>query len=1088
MKKRHLSTYITAAIISMVICSILVVSFALYSSLNENLTHEFEDRVSAESGEISQILKSRLSMVENRLKELAADNTVRVTLMLGADQQLQEYLDKVYGSETAIHFFIAREKPEKFFSVSNRDSSPEKIINLLNTATHPGEIWRDHDNGFSCTYSMPIIRRKIRLGSAVCIYYFKKDRFLAQLINSKKINGLLFIGKKKIWNLFTGNPVHVSVASFGKFASESPGYLNIGGNPTLVIANHGFPEIVYTASLKKLNQARKHVFTLLAGMSAGIIFLVFLFSMFLGKKLTYPIDKLSQMALEIAKGESDFSPASIKSNIVEVEDLKLSLNTMLANLQRAEELKRYQQLFEGVSDIIFIHDLSGNIIEANQEALDQLGYEKAEYLQMNLLDIISPKYHEQIEKTFHHLSHKTEPEVFEAEIYTKQKKTIFTICHLRRIQYQGKEVLLIVIRDITDRWMTEQALYESEERYRTIVENSHDGIFIINDNYQFEYVNAQFAQICDRAKDEFIGEDFRQFLTAKNKPFVTDNYVRHCRGEDVSRCCELDISRPDGEKRHVELYATAINDSKGKIKIIGQIFDLTEKELAEQALRESELKYHTILDKSEIGYYEVDIAGNFTFVSDVVCKFFKAKRKQLEGLSYKAYTDEETANKLYLIYNNVFTSGESKKRFEYQIILRDKEIRTVETAVSLMRDQYGKPLGFRGLIKDMTDQKNLEIRLQMAHKMEAIGTLAGGIAHDFNNILSAILGYAQLAQMNSAENPKVQKYINRLYLASERAKKLVQQILVFSRQSKSEKRPADISVVIKEALKLLRASIPSTIEIHQNVKSNLGTVEADLTQIHQIVMNLCTNAFHAMEKDGGQLDVDLISVKISAEDSLLYEDIEPGYYLKLTVADTGHGISAEILPRIFEPYFTTKELGKGTGMGLATVHGIVKDHGGHIKIYSEPDVGTTFHILFPFIDKEAEPLPLKTSDLIPQGNEKILFVDDEKFLIDVGKELLENLGYCVETRISPNDALEAFRVQPDTYDLVITDMTMPKMNGVILAEKIRKIRPDIPIILCSGYSNKIMSDDSRDTEFNGVLMKPVTLHELANMIRSVLNV
>ncbi len=341
--------------------------------------------------------------------------------------------------------------------------------------------------------------------------------------------------------------------------------------------------------------------------------------------------------------------------------------------------------------------------------------------------------------------------------------------------------------------------------------------------------------------------------------------------------------------------------------------------------------------------------------------------------------------------------------------------------------------------------------------------------------------------MNSTENPRVQKYIDRLYLASERATKLVQQILVFSRQGKSEKRPADISVVIKEALKLLRASIPSTIEMHQNVKSNLGTVEADLTQIHRIVMNLCTNAFHAMEKNGGQLDVDLISVKISEEDLLFYEDIKPGYYLKLTVADMGHGISADILPRIFEPYFTTKGPDKGTGMGLATVHGIIKDHVGHIKIYSEPDVGTTFHILFPLIDKEPEQLRLKTSDLIPQGNEKILLVDDEKFLVDVGKELLENLGYHIETRTSSYDALEAFRVQPHAYDIIITDMTMPKMNGLMLAKKIRKIRPDIPIILCSGYSNKIMSEDSADLEFNGILMKPIILHELANMIRSVLD-
>jgi len=284
----------------MVICSIFAVSFVLYSNLNKNLSREFEDRVAAESGEISQILKNRLSMVKNRLKELTADNTVRVTLMLGADQQLQEYLDKAYGSEAEISFFIAREKPEKVFGASNRDSSPEKITNLFNAASHSEKIWKDIGNGFSCTYSMPIIRRQTRLGTAACIYHFKKDRFLAQLLSSAKVNNLLFIDKKKIWNLSTGNPVHISASLLGKLESGSPTYLNIGGNPVLASVNHGFPEIVYTASLKKLHESRKHVLTLLVGISSVIIFLAFLISMFLSKKLASPINRLSRMAFEIA--------------------------------------------------------------------------------------------------------------------------------------------------------------------------------------------------------------------------------------------------------------------------------------------------------------------------------------------------------------------------------------------------------------------------------------------------------------------------------------------------------------------------------------------------------------------------------------------------------------------------------------------------------------------------------------------------------------------------------------------------------------------------------------------------------------------
>jgi len=370
--------------------------------------------------------------------------------------------------------------------------------------------------------------------------------------------------------------------------------------------------------------------------------------------------------------------------------------------------------------------------------------------------------------------------------------------------------------------------------------------------------------------------------------------------------------------------------------------------------------------------------------------------------------------------------------------------------------------------------------------MEAIGTLAGGIAHDFNNILSAILGYAQLAQLNSSENPKVQGYIDQLYSAGERAKELVQQILAFSRQGKSEKVPVDIGLVVKEALKLLRASIPSTIEIRQNVKSNLGTVEADQTQIHQIVMNLCTNAFHAMEKDDGHLSVNLVPVTIGINEISAYNDIKSGPYLKLTVTDTGHGMSADTLSRIFEPYFTTKKEGKGSGIGLATVHGIVKNHGGDIEVHSKPGEGTTFHILFPVIGTKVEKAK-ETPNSFPTGTEQILFVDDEKYIIDIGKELLEGLGYQVETRASAFDALEAFRIQPDKYDMVITDMTMPKMTGEQLASEIRKIRPNIPIILCTGYGSRITSEYSTEMGISRMLMKPLTLSDLAKNVRKVLD-
>jgi PAS domain S-box-containing protein len=388
-------------------------------------------------------------------------------------------------------------------------------------------------------------------------------------------------------------------------------------------------------------------------------------------------------------------------------------------------------------------------------------------------------------------------------------------------------------------------------------------------------------------------------------------------------------------------------------------------------------------------------------------------------------------------------------------------------------------------VRDISDRKNnalqrakLEAHLQQIQKLESLGTLAGGIAHDFNNILSAIIGYTELSKLNCSDNPKVQHFLDQLSTASLRAKNLVQQILSFSRLSNSEKIPCDISRIVGEALSLIRATIPANIEISKNIASQLSAVVANETQIHQVIMNLCTNAYHAIADKSGLIHVDLVTTTISVKDTINHPDLDPGEYLKLIVTDTGSGIPAEILPKIFDPYFTTKTIGEGTGMGLSTVHGIIKDHSGSIKVYSELDRGTSFQIFLPTVESKPE----KADEIIgqlPRGTESILFVDDEKLLLEIGKELLEGLGYRVETRASSIDALEAFRVNPNKYDLIISDMTMPNITGENLAAEIRKIRKDVPIILCTGFSTRLNSEKLLNIDITKVLMKPVTLADLA---------
>lgn len=389
-------------------------------------------------------------------------------------------------------------------------------------------------------------------------------------------------------------------------------------------------------------------------------------------------------------------------------------------------------------------------------------------------------------------------------------------------------------------------------------------------------------------------------------------------------------------------------------------------------------------------------------------------------------------------------------------------------------------------VQDITERKRTEEALFHSQKMEAIGTLAGGIAHDFNNILSAILGYAQLAQLNCSENEKLHKYATRITEAGLRAKDLVTQILNFSRQQSSEKQPVEISSICKEAIKLIRATLPSNIEIQHFLGTASTTINANATQIHQVIVNLCTNAAHAMKNHGGKLAIELIPFEIGADDRLIFKNLPAGNYLKLTVADTGSGIPREILPRIFEPYFTTKEVGDGTGLGLATVHGIIKDHGGDIKVYSEPGIGTTFHVFLPSIDSVTLVLD-KISKPLAIGSEQILIVDDEKFIGDIGQDMLSGLGYSVDIKTDPLDALKTFLSQPEKYDLIITDWTMPKMNGEELIKEFKKIRPELPTILCTGFNKRLISEETSNTEADAMLMKPILMNTLSQTVRRVLD-
>ncbi len=492
------------------------------------------------------------------------------------------------------------------------------------------------------------------------------------------------------------------------------------------------------------------------------------------------------------------------------------------------------------------------------------------------------------------------------------------------------------------------------------------------------------------------------------------------------------------------------------------------------------------LDQNEIGLYMADFQARNNVrclrIETVFDLYGFLFAKELEKEAWKTIGPyiENTLNIVALVVEN---------NIQKERLLKSRE--RLEKLVSKRTAELGKAV--RRLRSEIAERKKTELeraefakRLRQAQKMEAIGTLAGGIAHDFNNILAAIMGYTELSLLDIKTGRDVSGHLHEINKAVLRAKDLVRQILSFARGKGDEINPVKLKNIVAEALKLLRSTLPATIVIRSNIQTD-SYVMANPTQVHEIVMNLCTNAAHAMEEGGGVLEVNLKDVIVESSAPLVRSGsgFKPGEYVKLTVSDTGHGISPDIIERIFDPYFTTKKHGEGTGMGLAIAHGTVKSYRGKITVESEPGKGTVFTVYLPAEEKK-DPYVPRDAKKTPTGTERILFIDDEPALARMGGQILERLGYSVVTRTDSLDALELFRAAPREFDLVITDMTMPNMTGDKLSAALKAIRLDIPVVLCTGYSNRIPDARTASTEIDGLVFKPLAMDELAKTIRSAL--
>lgn len=611
-----------------------------------------------------------------------------------------------------------------------------------------------------------------------------------------------------------------------------------------------------------------------------------------------------------------------------------------------------------------------------------------------------------------------------------------------------------------------EQLKKERERYQTLFETSPDAIFVLRGLTIID-CNPATCDLFAGDKNELIGLTVFDLSPPEQaqgeSSFLLSEKLTNQSQQHSLQTFDWIHKTVDGRLVNAEVRLKTFGVDHGEPLLVAFVRDITERKRNEEALLLTQFSF----DRAAIGIFRIGIDSRILNVNEQACK----------DLGYSA---SELCQMAVLDFNTTLHANDWGNI--WQKLCNEK----------ILLEFGGNQYSF-SFARDITKRKNseqhqakIEAHLKQVQRLDSLGTLAGGIAHDFNNILSAIIGYTELTRMRCQDNDEVHHYLDQLDKASFRAKNLVQQILSFSRQGNLEKHPINISKIVHEALNLIRATVPATIEITTDIPSNLGTVLANETQIHQIVMNLCTNAYQSMDKEGGSIDMEISSTSIGTKDVTIYPDLDPGEYLKIIISDTGSGIPEEILSKIFDPYFTTKKPGEGSGLGLSTVHGIVKDHGGCIKVYSEPNRGTSFQIFLPVAESKVKKIDCSVEQL-PHGSETILFVDDEKLLLEIGKELLESLGYRVETRASSIDALEAFRVQPAKYDLIVSDMTMPKMAGDHLAAEIRKIRPDLPIILCTGFSTRLNSEKLLKIGVAKVLMKPMTINELAVNVRLALD-
>ncbi len=647
---------------------------------------------------------------------------------------------------------------------------------------------------------------------------------------------------------------------------------------------------------------------------------------------------------------------------------------------------------------------------------------------------------------------------------------------------------IIIYNEIINEWKKiEETLRKSEQMLSTHLLNTPIGAISWDLDFKTVEWNPAAESIFGYSKAEAMGKHVTDLILPEEMKEMVEGIFQDILSGKGGACNINENITKSGKRIRCDWYNTALKDTNGRtIGMASLVNDITERLQTEEALQESENRFRDISLSMADYIWEIDSEFKFTYISQSIKDVLGYAPKELIGKIPFDLMPENESVRVKAIVSKIVSKSENIKDLENWNIDKAGHWVLMLTSGIPILDNEGKTKGYRGVNKNITAQRKLETQLQQSQKMESIGTLTGGVAHDFNNILGIIVGNTELALTNVPEWNPAHANLKEIKTASLRAANIVKQLLSFSRKTDQKLQPIEIGKVIKDTLHFLRSTIPTTIDIKQDIFVTHETILADPTQINQIMMNLCINASHAMEQTGGTLIITVQKVTLDDKSAQNYPDLKSGNHVKIMVGDTGPGINPKTIDRIFEPYFTTKEIGKGTGLGLAVVHGIVKSNGGGISVDSRLGKGSTFTILFP-LAQETAVVEEKKFQEIPRGSETILFVDDEISILNMVQQMFEHLGYRVETAITPQDALDRFAINPDHFDLVITDMTMPQMTGVNLSKKLLAIRPDIPIILCTGHSALVDEEKAKEFGLAAYVMKPINMRETAETIRKLLD-